>query len=92
MPNIFSIVRHIDTEVLDRKIAAWNNTHDYSPIILMSPDTLAEMPKFDEPKFDDLEIYITKSTCNNCTGLVGTYDGVKVFSDPSMKYGEVELR
>ena len=87
MPNIFSIVQHIDTEVLDIKITAWNNTHDYSPIILMSPDTLTEMPKF-----DDMGIYVSKSTCNNCTGWVGTYKGTKVFSDPSMKYGEVELR
>jgi hypothetical protein len=87
MPNIFSIARHIDIEVLDRKITAWNNTHDYSPIILMSPDTLADMPKF-----DDIGIYVSKSTCNNCTGRVGTYEGTKVFSDPSMKYGEVELR
>ena len=87
MPNIFSIVRHIDTEVLDRKIAAWNKTHYYSPIILMSPDTLKEMPTM-----EDLGFYISKSTCNNCTGRVGTYHGTKVFSDPSMRYGEVELR
>lgn len=79
MPEIFSIVRHIDTEYLDRRITDWNNTHDYSPIILMSPDTLADMPKF-----DDVEIYVS--------GRVVTYDGAKVFSDPSMKYGDVELR
>ena len=87
MPDIFSIVRHIDTEVLDRRITAWNNTHNYKPIILMSPDTLKELPTM-----EDFGFYISKSTCNNCTGRVGTYDGVKVFSDPSMQYGEVELR
>ena len=87
MPDIFSIVRHIDTEVLDRRITAWNNTHDYSPIILISPDTLKEIPTM-----EDLGFYISKSTHNNCTSRVGTYQGVKVFSDPSMKYGEVELR
>lgn len=87
MPNIFSIVQRIDTEILDRKITAWNNTHDYSPIILMSPNTLREMPEFEKR-----EIFLTQSICNNCTGRVGTYEGIKVFSDPSMKYGEVELR
>lgn len=87
MPDIFSIVRHIDTEVLDRRITAWDNTHNYRPIILMSPDTLREMPNFEK-----CEIFLTRSICNNCTGRVGTYEGIKVFSDPSMKYGEVELR
>ena len=87
MPDVFSILHKINIDVLDRKITAWNNTHNYSPIILMSPDTLAEMPTF-----DDMGIYVSKSTCNNCTGRIGTYDGIKVFSDPSMGYGEVELR
>ena len=87
MPDVFNILHKIDIDVLDRKITAWNNTHNYSPIILMSPDTLAEMPTF-----DDMGIYVSKSTCNNCTGRVGTYEGIKVFSDPSMGYGEVELR
>lgn len=89
MPDIFSIVRHIDTEVLDRKITAWNNTHNYNPIILMSPDTLKEI---EIPTLEDFGFYISRSTCNNRAGRVGTYQGVKVFSDPSMKYGEVELR
>lgn len=87
MSNIFSIVSRIDTEILDKNIYRWNNTHAESPIILMSPDTLAEIPTL-----NDIGIYVSKSTCNNCTGRVGTYEGIKVFSDPSMKYGEVELR
>lgn len=90
MPKYFSILRNIDTKILDEQITDWFDEHKYDPIILMSPDTLKEIPTF-----EDLGIYITKSTCNtcnNCTGRVGTYQGVKVFSDPSMKYGEVELR
>lgn len=87
MPNVFNIIRHIDTKILDEQIDKWAEEHGYAPIILMSPDTLQEMPKL-----EDLGIYLTKSTCNNCTGRVGTYEGIKVFSDPSMEYGEVELR
>lgn len=87
MSKIFSILRHIDIGILDKKIADWFYEHKYDPIILMSPDTLKEMPTM-----EDLGFYISKSTCNNCTGRVGTYHGAKVFSDPSMKYGEVELR
>lgn len=87
MPKNFSILRHIDIEILDKKIANWFEEYKYDPIILMSPDTLKEMPTI-----EDFGFYISKSTCNNCTGRVGTYQGVKVFSDPSMKYGEVELR
>ena len=87
MPDIFSIVRHIDTKILDKKIEDWFKKYKYNPIILMSPDTLKEMPTM-----EDFGFYTNKSTCNNCTGRVGTYEGAKVFSDPSMKYGDVELR
>lgn len=80
MPDVFSIVNKIDIDVLDRKITAWSNTHNYNPIILMSPDTLKEITTL-----KDLGIYITKKAHL-------TYEGIKVFSDPSMKYGEVELR
>ena len=83
MSNIFSIVSHIDTEILDKNIYRWNNTHAERPIILMSPDTLKEIPRI-----EDIGFYIS----DNCTGRIGTYRGVKVFTDPSMKYGEVELR
>jgi len=79
MPKYFSILRDIDTKILDEQIADWFDEHKYDPIILMSPDTLKEIPTL-----KDVGIYITKR--------VGTYEGVKVFSDPSMKYGEVELR
>ena len=87
MPKYFSILRNIDTKILDEQIADWFDEHKYDPIILMSPSTLKEIPTL-----EDLGIYIKKSTCNNCTDIVGTYQGVKVFGDPSMKYGEVELR
>ena len=84
MPKYFSILRHIDTEILDEQIADWFDEYKYDPIILMSPDTLKEIPTIKE-----LGFYISKS---NCIGIVGTYRGVKIFGDLSMKYGDVELR
>lgn len=87
MPNVFNIIRHIDTKILDDEVDKWAEEHGYAPIILMSPDTIQEMPKSGE----DIEIHLMQSAYN-CTDRVGTYEGMKVFSDPSMKYGEVELR
>lgn len=87
MPIAFNIIRHIDTKILDEHIDKWAEEHGYAPIILISPDTLREMPRS-----EDFEICFTKSTCNNCPVRVGEYEGVKVFSDPSKEYGEVELR
>lgn len=79
MPKYFSILRNIDLGILNEEIADWFDEHKYKPIILMSPDTLKEIPTL-----KDLGIYMAK--------MNGTYEGVKVFCDPSMKYGEVELR
>jgi len=81
----FSIIRKIDTQLLNNQLHKWEQTnHEYNPIILLSPDTLRDMPRLDEYKLE--------STNNNCTGMVGMYQGYKVFSDPTMGYGEVELR
>lgn len=59
MPKYFSILRNIDTKILDEQIADWFDEHKYDPIILMSPDTLKEIPTL-----EDLGIHITKSTYN----------------------------
>ena len=81
----FSIIRKIDTQLLNNQLYKWEQTnHEYNPIILLSPDTLLDMPRLDEYKLE--------STNNNYTGIVGMYQGYKVFSDPTMGYGEVELR
>lgn len=80
MPEKFSIIRSIDIEVLERQLNAWNNTHDYFPIILVSLDTLKDLPPF---MSKDTIISIEY----NCR-----YHGCKVFIDPEKAYGEVELR
>ena len=81
MPENFSIIRNIDIEVLERKLDAWNNTHDYFPIILISVDTFKDLPPFIS---DNTVICSAKYICK--------YHGCKVFIDPEKTYGEVELR
>lgn len=88
----FNIAQLIDIQKLDHALRNFNcsflgDDKSYDPIILMSPETLARMPRLDE-----FECFIGQSTRNNCTGMVGKYHGYKVFSDPTLNYGDVELR
>ena len=83
----FNIANRLDIEFLNRKLDSACSELRSDFYIFMSPDTLAHMPQL-----DDYYEYIGKSTRNNCTGRVGSYRGHKVFSDPSMKYGDVEFR
>ena len=80
----FSIIR-IDTQLLNNQLHEWEQVNrKYKPIIQLSPDTFKNISRLDEYKLGN--------TNNNCTGMVGMYQGYKVFSDPTMSYGEVELR
>ena len=92
MRKQFSIINKLDLEKLNTAIDSFKNQSSilfadgYLPIILMSPDTLGDMHNLPNTK------YVGINTKNNCTGMVGKYYGCKVFSDPTLKYGEVELR
>jgi len=91
MMRKFSIVSRLDLEKLNNIIRNFkdqmsNENSCYEPIILMSPDTLRDMPNLPDEKCVGI------STNNYCTGMIGKYYGSKVFSDPTLKYGEVELR
>lgn len=85
MRKEFNIAGSLDLEKLDKHL--FENSWQYEPIILLSPETLGCMPTL-----DNFYECIGQSTRNKCTGLVGVYHGRKVFSDPTKKYGEVELR
>lgn len=79
MSEKFSILKKIDSEILERKINAWNNTHEYLPIILISQDT-----------FNDLDCAV--AVVNYDSKYACKFQGCKVFIDPILGYGEVELR
>ena len=82
----FNIANRLDIEFLNRKLNSAYSELRSDFYIFMSPDTLMHMSRLDD--YED----IGRSTRNNCTGIIGTYHGHKVFGDPTMKYGDVELR
>ena len=79
MSEKFSILKKIDSEILERKINAWNNTHEYLPIILIAQDT-----------FNDLDCAV--AVVNYDSKYACKFQGCKVFIDPILGYGEVDLR
>ncbi len=92
MMKKFNIAQALDLQKLDNGLDSFHSSFynpdiSYDPVILMSPETLARMPRLNE-----CERFIGQSTRNNCTGMVGKYKGYKVFSDPTLDYGEIELR
>jgi len=83
----FNIANKLDIEDLNHKIDCYSNIYHSNLYIFMSPKTLKNVPTLkleycerDEDSFDE------------CAGLTGFYQGYKVFSDPTMEYGDVELR
>ena len=82
----FNIANKLDIDFFNRKFNSACSELRCDFYIFMSPNTLMHMPQLDDYDF------IGVSTRNNCTGRVGSYHGHKVFSDPSMEYGDVEFR
>lgn len=80
----FNIANKLDIGFLNRKLDSAYSELRNDFYIFMSPDTLADMPRLDDHEFQFI------GTCNHCTGRVGSYQGHKVFGDPSMKYGMEE--
>ena len=78
-----NILTKLNLKILNDAIDRFRMLQEkYDPIILMSPDTINELPRIP----DDNDAFV-----NPC-GFVARYNGYKVFSDPTMKYGEVQLR
>ena len=88
----FSIVSKVDPRILSRKIDDYKNSKDYRlsgctiPIILMAPETINEIRK--EYGFDT--DFLNES--GGSTYIVTRFNGCKVFSDPTLKFGDVEMR
>ena len=92
---IFNIAKKIDIELLNNKIEEFISNkirqhplHDCEPYIFMSPDTIEDMPKFENNQVHNGCFHDSW----NANRMVGYYNGCKVFIDPTKKYGEVELR
>ena len=87
MSEYFNILGGINVRKLNDRLFEYNlkeKGKEEDTIILMSPET-----------FRELEID-AKSLCTEIKGIrngvVYKYSGHKVFTDPSMHYGDIELR
>lgn len=81
----FNIANKLDIEDLNHKIDCYSNIYHSDLYIFMSPKTLENVPKLEYRERD-------KDSFDECAGLIGVYQGYKVFSDPTMEYGDVEFR
>lgn len=86
MVKNFSIVTTLDLSELDRQI--WNYGVEYKndPYIFMNNATESEIIKQRSFNFKTI-----KHTYCDC-GISKYYSGCKVFIDPTLAYGEIELR
>lgn len=74
----------LDNRLLQYKIACYEEAYKVKPYIFAALDTLTELTC-------DKELcgkYWTQTQC----GIIGVYQGYRVFEDPTKAYGEVELR
>lgn len=88
----FSIVEKLNTNELTNQIVAYENSTNCAPYIFVNKETL-----------DQIKAAIYDELLRNCddaiqlklkytNGLVGYYQGYKVFEDNTLGFGEVELR
>lgn len=83
MSEKFSIAMTINTSILDSKIARYlNSNKEESPYIFMNEDTVNAIACAYE--------VVPRIYYKN--GVVGRYQGYKVFLDNDLKFGEVEIR
>jgi len=84
----FNIKQGLDLQKLDYNISVFKDTCGQEPIIIMSFDTLNSFPKM-----PDQDYFIEQSKEKHYyAGMVGMYYGCKVFTDPSLNFGDIELR
>ena len=88
MAEKFSIIKQLDTEKLNEKIAYFVYENGHEPYIFANNTTLETLMKpCKEMVFTSFE---GKKTL--CKGLVGKYQGYKMFEDNTLDFGEIELR
>lgn len=90
MAEKFSIVNQLDTEKLSRSILEFVCKEGYAPYIFMNGETYQSLY---EPYGDDtFQKWDGSSYYHGHTGLIGKYQGYKMFEDNTLEFGEIELR
>lgn len=89
MTEKFSIVRQLDTEKLSGKIAYFVHENGHNPYIFANNATLEALKK---PYEQEMVFTSFDGKKTLYKGLIGRYQGYKMFEDNTLKYGEIELR
>lgn len=87
----FSIVKELDIMKLNEKISEFFNVNGYFPKIFANNETLEALKKPYEQEMKRIE-FIDGGILAKAEGLIGVYQGYKMFEDNTLKYGEIELR
>lgn len=91
MSKKFSISKAIDLNKLNMKIDEYrHDTGELNPYIFMNEETIRAMSNDYFSRVDPLCEHFLKIKYPN--GLVGRYEGYKVFQDNELKFGEAEIR
>ena len=89
MVEKFSIVKQLNTEELNKKLSEFIYKNWYNPYIFVNHETLESLMK---PYEDDLSCNKWDGYYIGHTGLIGKYQGYKMFEDNTLDFGEIELR
>ena len=91
MSRKFSIAKTIDVNRLTRQIEIYEaQTGNENPYIFMNYDTIETIKN--ETLGGILNYPDTILSLKKSNGLIGYYQGYKVFKDDTLSFGEVELR
>ena len=86
MSKKFSIVKTIDVEKLRKQIETFRmETMEINPYVFMNFRTIREI-------CNEAGVPVSTPPFTLENVLIGLFEGVKIFQDDSLKYGEVEIR
>lgn len=87
----FSIVKELDMMKLNEKLSEFFNVNGYFPKIFASNETLDALSK---PYVQDMKRieFVDGGVLAKVEGLIGEYQGYKMFEDNVLEFGEIELR
>ena len=91
MTEKFSIIKQLDTEKLNEKIAYFVYENGHDPYIFANDSTLEALMKPYEQKMKYVE-FIDGGVIKKAEGMIGKYQGYKMFEDNTLEFGEIELR
>lgn len=91
MAEKFSIVKQIDMTKLNEKLVEFFNVNGYFPKIFASNKTLEALSKPYVQTMKRIE-FIDGGVLTKAEGLIGEYQGYKIFEDNALEFGDIELR